>query len=237
LQVSRTLTAPRKKSSGNPPVVGHRTRVGLERRARTRSRIVAAALRVFAAKGTDGPVIDDFIREAGVARGTFYNYFTRTEQLLLAVSRSLEDDLMLSIEAEMSDLRDPVARLATGMRLWLGWARTDPVWCAFIVKSQFRGALVERQLQADLKHGRKTGALDFHTVEAARDLVVGTILEAMSRIMTTPVSKAYCDGVARAILRGLGVDAAQTDQLVRTPVPRLRRPAQKVSVKAPSSPP
>jgi AcrR family transcriptional regulator len=208
----------------------------MERRARTRARIVAAALRVFAEKGTDTPVIDDFIREAGVARGTFYNYFTRAEQLLLAVSRSLEDDLMLSIEAEMSDLQDPVARLATGVRLWLGWARADPVWCAFIVKSRFRGSLVERQLQADLKNGREAGGFGFPSIEVARDLVVGTILEAMSRIMTTPVSKAYTDGVARAILNGLGLDVTRTDQLLRTPLPRLRRPVQKVSFKEPSSP-
>jgi AcrR family transcriptional regulator len=208
----------------------------MERRARTRLRIVAAALRVFAEKGTGTPVIDDFIREAGIARGTFYNYFTRTEQLLLAVSKSLEDDLMLSIEAEISDLQDPVARLATGMRLWLGWARADPVWCAFIVKSRFRGSLVERQLQADLRDGREAGAFNFHSVEVARDLVVGTILEAMSRIMTAPASKAYSDGVSRAILSGLGLDAARIDQQLRTPIPRLRRPAQKLSVKEPSSP-
>ena len=208
----------------------------MERRARTQSRIVAAALRVFAEKGPDTPVIDDFIREAGVARGTFYNYFTRTEQLLLAVARSLEDDLMLSIESEMRDLQDPVVRLATGVRLWLGWARSDPVWCAFIVRSRFRGALVEQQLNADLKNGRKAGAFSFPSVEVARDLVVGTILEAMSRIMTTPVSKTYSDGVARTILSGLSLDPARIDQLLRTPIPRLRRPVQKVSVKEPSSP-
>lgn len=225
-----------KKPPGRPRIVGHRTRVGMERRARTRSRIVAAALRVFAEKGTETPVIDDFIRAAGIARGTFYNYFTRTEQLLLAASKALEDDLMLSIEAEMHDLQDPVARLATGMRLWLGWARADPVWCAFIVKSRFRGALVERQLHTDLKNGRKAGAFDFPNVEAARDLVVGTILEAMSRIMTAPVSKAYADGVARAILRGLGLDVRRTDQLLQTPVPRLRRPVQRISLREPSSP-
>ena len=213
MKVTPNLTAPRKKRPLSPAVVGHRTRVGIERRARTKSRIVAAALRVFADKGTDMPVIEDFIREAGVAHGTFYNYFTRTEQVLLAVSRSLEDDLMLSIEAEMRELRDPVVRLATGVRLWLGWARADPVWCAFIVKSRFRGALVERQLQADLRNGRKAGAFRFASVTVARDLVVGTILEAMSRIMTAPVPKAYTDGVAQVILTGVGLDETRIEQL------------------------
>lgn len=224
------------KAPGKARVVGHRTRVGTERRARTRSRIVAAALRVFAEKGTDAPVIDDFIREAGVARGTFYNYFTQAEQLLVAVTTSLEDDLMLSIEAELSDVEDPVARLATGMRLWLGWARADPVWCAFIVKSRFRGELVEKQLQTDLKNGRKAGAFQFPSTEVARDLVVGAVLEAMSRILTAPASRAYCDGVVRAVLAGLGLDVARIDHLLGAPIPRMRRPVQRVSVTEPLSP-
>jgi AcrR family transcriptional regulator len=211
------------------PVVGHRTRVGQQRRARTQARIITAALRVFAEKGTDAPVIDDFIREAGIARGTFYNYFTRPEQLLVAVSRSLEDDLMLSIEAEIGGLRDPVERLATGARLWLRWAHTDRVWCAFIVRSRFRGPLVERQLTADLEGGRRAGAFEFPSVEIARDLVVGTILEAMHRIMTTRVSRTYTDGVVQTILRGLGLDTRAIEKVLGQPAPALRRPARALS--------
>ena len=46
-----------------------------------RLRIIEAALRVFAEKGPDVAVIDDFIHAAGVARGTFYNHFRTTEDL------------------------------------------------------------------------------------------------------------------------------------------------------------
>lgn len=218
-----------KRRSSNQAVVGHRTRVGMERRARTQAHIMAAAMRVFAEKGPDTPVIDDFIREAGVARGTFYNYFTRTEQLLVAVSRSLEDDLMVSIQAEIGTLQDPVERLATGVRLWLRWARTDPVWCAFIVRSRFRGPLVERQLTADLRDGRRAGSFEFPSIGIARDLVVGTILEAMHRTMTAPVSMAYPDGVARVILRGLGLEAHTISRLLARPLPKLRRPVRTLS--------
>jgi len=218
-----------KRPSSKHAVVGHRTRVGMERRARTKARILAAAMRVFAEKGPDAPVIDDFIREAGVARGTFYNYFTRTDQLLVAVSRSLEDDLMLSIEEEIAGLEGPIERLATGVRLWLRWARSDPVWCAFIVRSRFRGRLVERQLTADLRDGRLAGSFEFPSIRIGRDLVVGTILEAMHRIMTSPVSTAYADGVARAILRGLGLEAHTIRRLLARPLPKLRRPVRTLS--------
>ncbi|MEY2866979.1 MAG: hypothetical protein RIQ43_1005, partial [Pseudomonadota bacterium] len=52
----------------------HRTRVGQERSNRTRLRILEAAMRVFAEKGPDAPVIQDFIIAADMSRGTFYNY-------------------------------------------------------------------------------------------------------------------------------------------------------------------
>ena len=43
----------------------HRTRVGRERSARTETRILEAALGVFADMGPDAPKIDDFVRAAG----------------------------------------------------------------------------------------------------------------------------------------------------------------------------
>jgi len=219
----RARGSPKKRTS-----TGHRTRVGRERRARTQQRIVAAALRVFAEKGPDAAVIDDFIREAGVARGTFYNYFTRTGDLLVAVTQALEDDLIQSINAEMSLLRDPVSRVATGLRLWLAWARDNPVGCAFIVRSRFRGPLVEHQLTADLRDGLDAGAFDFPDVRIARDLVVGSVLEAMHRLLTPPVPRNYADGIVRMILAGLGLDGSVTEEALKWPVPRLQRPVQSV---------
>ena len=212
-----------KRSPARTPVVGHRTRVGRERRARTQARIVAAALRVFAEKGPDAPVIDDFIRAAGVSRGTFYNHFASTEELFTATSRALEDELMRSIEAEIRRFEDPVERLATGVRLWLRRSQQDPAWCAFIVRSRTRGLLVERRVSADLRDGLRAGAFSFPSLEVARDLLIGTILEAMRRNMRGRLPKRYPDDVARVVLRGLGLDEHSIAQALSLPVPELRR--------------
>jgi AcrR family transcriptional regulator len=208
-------------------------RVGQERRARTRARIFGAALSVFAQKGPDAPVIDDFIKAAGVARGTFYNHFKTTDELLVATSKWLEDELMLSILTEIGRFRDPVQRLATGVRLWLQRSRRDPVFCAFIVRSRFRGQLVESQIEGDIRAGKRLGRFSVAGVAVARDLLVGTIREAMSRMMEARVSRAYLDGVAGLILRGLGLDDAAVDRLLAMPLPTMRRPP----VRLPSLPP
>lgn len=201
----------------------------MDRRARTQARIVAAAMRVFAEKGPDAPVIEDFIRAAGVSRGTFYNHFTSTEELLTATSKSLEDDLIRSIEAEIGKLKDPVERLATGIRIWLARSQADPAWCAFIVRSRNRGRLVERQVTTDLRRALRAGTLSFPTLEVARDLAIGTTLEAMVRIMSGPVARTYADDVVRVVLRGLGLSERSITQALSLPVPEMRRPARALS--------
>lgn len=204
-----------------PPAVGHRTRVGRERRARTRAHIVDTAQQVFADKGPDAPVIDDFIRAAGVARGTFYNYFRTTGELLTAVTTAMEDGLMISIETGMANLPDPVDRLSMGPRLWLNWSLADRTLCAFIVRSRYRSPTVEKLLAYDLREGKRVGSFRIRRVEVARDLVVGTVLEAMHRILTSHVPRSLADDVARQILQGLGVEPARIERSLAHPIPPL----------------
>ncbi len=212
----------------------HRTRVGRERRARTRQRIIEAALGVIADRGPDAPVIEDFIQAAGVARGTFYNHFTTTEELLGATSSWLEDDVIHNIESVIGDFADPIRRLATGMRLWLHLSRRDPVFCAFVVRSRFRGASVERTLALDLGEGLRSGRLTAPSVELARDLIVGTIREAQARMMEARVPATFPDDVVRLILRALQADERRIAALLAAPVPPVVRAPP---TKAPSSRP
>jgi AcrR family transcriptional regulator len=188
-----------------------------------RARICAAALGVFAAKGSDSPVIDDFIKAAGVSRGTFYNHFRTTEELFVATSAWLENELMQAIQGAIAGLDDPLQRLATGVRIWLRHSRDDAVFCAFVVRSRYRGPLVEKHLGADLQVGIRLGRFHVPGPGVARDLVIGTVREAMSRMLDKRMPRGYPDDVARVILRGLGVDARAIRQVLDTELPEARR--------------
>lgn len=211
----------RKRVSRKTPAVDHRTRVGERRRARTRSHIVGTALAVFAEKGPDVAVIDDFIRAAGIARGTFYNHFSSTKELLDAATKMLEDNVMRSTLSAIDGIPDPALRLATGVRLWLRWSQSDAIGCGFVVRSRLRGPLVEEQVASDLRDGLRAGKFRFPSVEIARDMLVGTILEAMNRFLTSRVPLGFADDVARVILRGVGVDGRGIERLLARPLPPL----------------
>lgn len=210
-------------------VADHRPRVAQERRERTRTRIIESALSVFAEKGPDAPLIDDFIRAAGIARGTFYNYYRSTEELLEATSHLLEDDLIRSIEAELDAVDDPLERLATGILLWLRRAESDPVWCRFVVRVRRRAPGVERELGRDIREAMKTGRIAVDDAQVARDVVVGTILEAMGRMAVERVPRDYTTGVARAILDGIGADRRRVKSLLARPAPALKRRARSMA--------
>ncbi|HEY6100982.1 MAG TPA: helix-turn-helix domain-containing protein, partial [Anaeromyxobacter sp.] len=135
--------------------IDHRTRVGRQRSARTASRIVQAALRVFAERGPDAPVIDEFVQAAGVARGTFYNHFESVEELLQATSAWTTREVVADIAAAMAGLEGPTLRLGVGLRLFFARALRDPVWCRFVARVWNVGGLElpGRDLEAGIQQG------------------------------------------------------------------------------------
>lgn len=55
--------------------------------------IVTAAYNLFITKGYNASSIQDILDEAGVSKGTFYNYFTSKTQCLIAIMESIGDEL------------------------------------------------------------------------------------------------------------------------------------------------
>jgi AcrR family transcriptional regulator len=213
---------PRSTKSTNP-ANRNRVEADQERKAVTRSRILAAAVSVVAEKGVTSVVIDDFIRAAGVARGTFYNYFKSTDEVLEAAAHWLEDDLIVSIDEVLAPINDPVERMTLGMRLWLRKARGDRAWCAFVARFRYHGSLVEEVLARDVGGALRAGRVSVPSAPVARDLIVGTIREAMGRMSDATVPLAYLDELVRAILRSLGVDGEWIRAALAKPVPTMPR--------------
>ena len=53
----------------------------------TKRKLVSAGLELIKEKGFDAINVEDITRKAGVAKGTFYVYFKRKEDIVLAISR------------------------------------------------------------------------------------------------------------------------------------------------------
>lgn len=80
--------------------VDGRTRRAQERRARRRAQLLTVASEVFGRRGYRSTSVNDVIEAAGVARGTFYQYFDGLD----AVFHTLIDDFVSVLMAQV----DPV---------------------------------------------------------------------------------------------------------------------------------
>ena len=229
------LTSPRRTRPAEAPrtATDHRTRVGHARRARTRARIVEAAAHVFAQKGAEGAVIDDFIIAAGISRGTFYNYFRTISELLEATIAWMADDLTHAGEPQVASIDDVVLRLATAMRLHLRWASLNRKWCAFMARipnAATVGAVAQHHLVRDLIQGRKSAAFDFPSVDAALDLAVGGPALAIQRMAASTSTPQHADDIVRVVLQGLGVKRHKIREVMKTALPALREPTMSRSL-------
>lgn len=214
----------------------HRTRVAAERRERMHGRLVESALLVFGQRGMDASVIDELIRMAGVSRGTFYNYFRTNEDLLLAVSVAVSNEMMRIVDPLARVEADPAARIAVGVRLFLELARAFPALGAFLSRGGLRvlteNTLIKEYLPRDLIEGRDRGRIRISDIDLAFDMVVGATLAALHRLQTAHLPDEYLAQLVSAILRSLGLPAAEAERIALRPLPRLALPPDSLLARA-----
>jgi AcrR family transcriptional regulator len=199
--------------------IDHRVRVGRQRSARTERRIVEAALRVFAERGPDAPVVDDFVKAAGVARGTFYHHFKGVEELLQATSAWTTRDVLQSIEATIAGLNGPALRFGVGLRLFFVRAQRDPVWSRFVARVWKVGGL-ELPVR-DLDEGIRLGHFRVPGREVAQDLLFGGIREAMHRIGEGRSGPSFGEQMTEICLQALLADPRRIAAVLAHQLPAL----------------
>lgn len=189
-----------------------RTR-GHRKRERTRRQLVDAGLRVLAAKG-EALSVSDVTAEAGVANGTFYNYFADREALLDALAAQLLWSLAEAAAGE--PIADPARRFAVASGRVLRRASADPVWGRFVLRLVNRPRVqhnVDRYLRDDLAAGFESGRFDTGPDDATVDQVVGLLVMTIRRIVER---EAAPDAPRRALeraLRALGVARAEAAEV------------------------
>lgn len=213
----------------------HRTRVAAEKREKTRAKLLESALLVFAQKGPQA-VIDDVIAQAGMARGSFYNYFRTNEELLVAVASEISDELLRAIDPAVQLLDDPADRIARGVRLVLHAVRQFPLLGAFMARLPFPTAnsslLGVRFLARDVALGIDAARFGDIGHRIATDLVVGVVLSAANSLAHEPAEAAYPELIVGAMLEGLGIEASEAARIVAQPLPQFVLPAGSILLRA-----
>lgn len=208
-------------STNRKPRVHHRTALGQAQREKTRAWIVESAIPVFAEHGPDAPVIDDFAKAAGVSRGTFYNYFQTTRELLDATIETLSNEVIAAIAPAVQGMPDPVMRLATAARMYYRTATHDPMFRAFLGSVSSVGTLAVEHARGDLQEAIDAGLVKVRDIELAQAVAVGVMVFALKTPAAQDGSDAHGAEVVRAILAGLGVTPARIERALRVVLPPI----------------
>ena len=180
---------------------------GMKKRERTRSALLDSAISVFANKGFEATRITDITNHAGLANGTFYNYYQEKDELLRDVATGLSVEITARINDEMSNIRNGITRVTLATARLLEVARREPEWLGVFLEGLFivpelQSATV-RYLRQDLEMGIEQGhftiEVDLLLINQILSLIRAALL--LDPMMNQETIRKTCE----ALLRLLGV--------------------------------
>ena len=206
------------QDAANPALRG-RAEQGRRKRRQTRQRLVQAAFELLGQDTGWNVQIDEVVARAGVARGTFYNYFDSREHLINVMAFELNHGL----DVALAHAPDPATRTALAVRAYLHKAATDRRWAWAMVNVSKNGRLVfgedtYRHATETIEAGIASGDFKIPSLQAGLDLVMGSAFHAMRGICEGQAPDTHAEDVARLVLLGLGVNRTRVERLLRVPL-------------------
>jgi AcrR family transcriptional regulator len=92
-----------------------------------RERLLAAVVRVSAAKGYEATSVADILEEAGVGRESFYELFADKQDCMIAARALLIEDLADAIGAAFEEPGTWIDRVRNALAASLDWFAADPI--------------------------------------------------------------------------------------------------------------
>ena len=128
------------------------------RSPRRRDDLVDAAVRSFASNGVAGTSVDDIVRAAGVAKGTFYLYFETRDDIVTAVAERLVEGVGRQMDHALAAGELSPAERIRGIAGAMATVGSDPYEAELLealhrpgnaaVHDRLSGAIVERLVPA-----------------------------------------------------------------------------------------
>jgi AcrR family transcriptional regulator len=203
-----------------------RGRHGLPRELVTRSqreRLLAAVVRVAAAKGYESTSVADILEEAGVGRESFYELFADKRDCLLAARGILVDDLGETVATAYDEPGPWPDRVRGALAAMLAWFAADPAAAKVVVVELTAVGAASRELfQADFN--RFTGLLDAglegdEPVPGLRQVTALAVAGALSRVYgeivrdrTAELPRLLPELTYELLVPFLGEEAARAEQ-------------------------
>jgi AcrR family transcriptional regulator len=203
-----------------------RAEIGEAKRARTRIAILTAAMDVLGSEEGRFARVDEVMAKAAMARGTFYNYFDSRDDLIEALAYEISHAFNTAMFQVVDRAGPPAARTAMGVRHYLHKARLDHQWGWAVVNISMNspklfGEETFNEVSKSIADGCKSGAFKLDDPEAGTDMLLGTVLTALIKILQHNPVPEYEVTTTMLILRALGISNATATRLASLPLVEL----------------
>ena len=197
----------------------------LGKSARTRARLMDAAVRLFARDGYEATSVNEIARLAEVANGTFYVHFRDKEEIAIAVAFAVAAHVVSQIDAAMRDVDDAIERVSLATRRFVELASSEPDWGGALFRAVWLFPKLRHQvtahLRADLERGLSQGAFTL----AIDDIVLDTMASMSASALFGRLQGAFGpeagSRMAELQLRMLGVAPDHAHAVAWRTIPRL----------------
>ncbi|MBO6666477.1 TetR/AcrR family transcriptional regulator [Parvibaculum sp.] len=193
---------------------------GGSKRERTRSALLDATVSVVAAKGMEAAKILDITEAAGLANGTFYNYFDDKESILREAAYGIALAVGRQLDEEMSGIGDAGRRVVTATTRFIEIVVREPDWAHVLLGSaevmpEMRKDIY-RYLRSDIELGVEQGKFDVEVTGFLLDQVASLIGVSIRTQISTGPNAALTRQTCESILRLLGMSPAKARKLAAT---------------------
>ena len=217
-------------ATGNRPAPGaasvnFRTRTGKARRARTRARILSAAFTLFDSQGLERLTVEDVRAQAGLARGSFYNYFETFEDML----KELAAEIARQLNTEQSERFDAIPNGAERMWRNLSYAilrvASDRSCGEILIRiTPLVGSLTDQMrehAERDIRLSMKARTINVPSLGVALDLGYGLATMMLRRALDAGVDVKELEAAGLMLLRAYGVPETEAKRISRLRLPEL----------------
>lgn len=197
----------------------------LGKSARTRARLMDAAVRIFARDGFEAASVNEIARAADVVNGTFYLHFKDKHDIAAAVAFRIAADVAHQLDRAMEDIDDAAERTSCATRRFVDLASAQPDWGWALFRAvwffpDLRSNVVA-YMRADLLRGHRQGTFTVEIDDFLVDMFASMTLTALySRLQGLAGAEAGSK-TAELQLRMLGVPAKRAKAVAWRKLPPL----------------
>jgi AcrR family transcriptional regulator len=183
-----------------------------------REELLDVALALCVSVGFESTSVERITTEAGVAKGTFYHYFSSKQDLLAQLVRRFGDELFAHLEGQMAKVEGPAPdRFRALMLTSASWksshADASLSYVPYLYKAenqQLRQQLFSEWLErtrplvlAIVEQGVREGTFDVIDPDATTSVLLSLWFDAASRVWERALATSTNDEFVRVMLAGV----------------------------------